>query len=289
MPSIDHEILVEVFRSSPEVLVRLTAAAPGVMLPAYEELQISSGDLVELAPTERRADLVVLLVHGVPVHVLIAEVQLSADARKRFTWPQYIASARARYECPVTLVVYAPSPDVARWAGEGIEMGHPQFRLTPVVLGPGAVPRIEDRSEAMADHAQAYLSALAHGNSVGGERIVLAAALALGGLPEDDRAILLDALLATLEERQRQAVEDLMQIQNYEFKSEFAKRCIAEGKAEGVAQGAAESLLAICAARKLVVDEATQARIAACLDAVVLERWVSRAAIATDIAEVFAE
>ena len=76
MPSIDHEILVEVFRGSPEILVRLTAAAPGVVLPAYEELRVASGDLVELAPTERRADLVVLLVRGVPVHVLIAEVQL---------------------------------------------------------------------------------------------------------------------------------------------------------------------------------------------------------------------
>ena len=84
-----------------------------------------------------------------------------------------------------------------------------------------------------------------------------------------------------------------MQIQNYEFKSEFAKRYIAEGKAEGFAEGASEgprhTLVAICQARGLLLDDAMRARIAACEDPALLERWVVRAATAAAIADVFAE
>jgi hypothetical protein len=45
-----------------------------------------------------------------PVHGIVVEVQLSEDTRKRFVWPAYVANLRARFECPVSLLVVAARP-----------------------------------------------------------------------------------------------------------------------------------------------------------------------------------
>jgi hypothetical protein len=90
---------------------------------------------------------VLLLDRGVPVWVLIVEVQLGVDDDKRFTWPEYTTGARAKYRCPVGLLVVAPDPRIAAWCAEPIETGIPGFVLAPPVLGPGAVPVITDPAE----------------------------------------------------------------------------------------------------------------------------------------------
>jgi hypothetical protein len=60
----------------------------------------------KIRPAEYRADVVVILLDGdVPVRVLIIEVQLGIDARKRFSWPDYpsrrldVTGARATRVC----------------------------------------------------------------------------------------------------------------------------------------------------------------------------------------------
>lgn len=49
----------------------------------------------------------------------------------------------------------------------------------------------------------------------------------------------------------------------------------------------ARVLLAVLGARKLLVDDATREQIERCNDPPTLERWITRAATATTLAEVF--
>ncbi len=128
MPSTPHEVLVDLLKSRPSLAAELLTEALGLALPAYTEARIASADLTRIQPAEYRADLVVMLLDGdVPIHVLIIEVQLRKDSRKRFTWPEYITGARATHGCPVTLLVVVPKPAVAAWCAEPIETGVPGF------------------------------------------------------------------------------------------------------------------------------------------------------------------
>jgi hypothetical protein len=120
-----------------------------VELPEYSEARIDSADLTDIQPAEYRADLVVLLLHGVPVLGIVVEVQLSPDDRKQFVWPVYVANLRARLECPVCLLVVTADEPVARWASKPIELGGTN-RFTPLVLGPSGVPIITDEAQALA-------------------------------------------------------------------------------------------------------------------------------------------
>ena len=99
MPSQLHEMLLLLFRNRPALAPELLKEALGIELPAYSEVRLESAELTEAVPAEYRADLVVLLVDGKPVLGIVVEVQLKPDARKRFSWPVYVAGLRARLEC----------------------------------------------------------------------------------------------------------------------------------------------------------------------------------------------
>jgi hypothetical protein len=105
MPSQLHEVLVELFRNRPLLAPELLRDALHAELPKFTEARIDSADLTDVQPTEYRADLVVLLLDGKPVFGIVIEVQLSPKDRKRFVWPAYVATLRARLECPVCLLV----------------------------------------------------------------------------------------------------------------------------------------------------------------------------------------
>lgn len=64
MPSLTHEAIVQLFRDRPALAPELLAGALGVALPVCTEVRTESADLTQVAPTEYRADLVVLLVDG---------------------------------------------------------------------------------------------------------------------------------------------------------------------------------------------------------------------------------
>ena len=104
-------------------------------LPAFTEARIDSADLTDVKPAEYRADLVVLLLDGVPVYGIIVEVQLSRDASKRFVWPAYATSLRARLEVPVSLLVVTVDDAIARWAAQPIALGNAGV-FRPLVLSP---------------------------------------------------------------------------------------------------------------------------------------------------------
>jgi len=61
MPSSLHETLVEMFRHRPSLAVELLVGALGMDLPAHERARVEAGEFTDVAPTEYRADAVVVL------------------------------------------------------------------------------------------------------------------------------------------------------------------------------------------------------------------------------------
>src|SRR4029078_6791200 len=132
MVSMAHEVLVDLFKNRPALGGELLSEALGGALPSYTQARLISIDLTQIRPAEYRADVVVLLLDGdVPIWVLIIEVQLGIDPRKRYSWPEYTMGSRAAHCCPAGLLVVAPDPDVAAWCAEPIETGIPGFILHP--------------------------------------------------------------------------------------------------------------------------------------------------------------
>jgi hypothetical protein len=105
MPSELHEALLLLFRNRPMLAPELVRDALHFELPPFTEARIDSADLTDVKPSEYGADLVVLLLDGVPVYGIVVEAQLSRKPRKKFVWPVYAASLRARLELPVALLV----------------------------------------------------------------------------------------------------------------------------------------------------------------------------------------
>jgi hypothetical protein len=297
MPSLLHQSLVMLFRNRPELAPELLEQALSLRLPAYTEVRIESADLGQIAPTEYHADLVVLLVNGRPVLAIVLEVQLGRDGHKRWTWPLYAASARARYECEVCVLVVTPSTTVARWATEPIVIG-PGNTFQPLVVGPEGVPVVTDPEAARADPELAVLSAMAHGKGNDkpetGAQVAFAALSASLGL-EDERALLYsDLIRISLGRAARKALEAMMAIpEGYEFQSEFARKHDALGRAKGItigeAQGQAKAVIGVLEARGLHVSDEQRERILGCKDLEQLAAWVRRVGVVSSADELFAE
>jgi hypothetical protein len=267
MPSQLHESLLLLFRNRPALAPELLRDALHMELPQYTEARLDSADLTDIQPAEYRADLVVLLSNATAVLGIVVEVQLSADERKRFVWPVYVANLRARLKCPVCLLVVAGDEAVARWAAKPIDLGAAN-RFRPLVLGPSGVPEIVDEAQAQADPELAVLSAMAHGkdaDSAKSAQIAMAAQMASLGLDEDRSKLYFDLILNSLSEAARRALQ-IMDPAKYEYQSDFARRYVAQGRAEGEARGEATGRAALVT--KLLthrfgsLNDATRTRIA---------------------------
>jgi hypothetical protein len=277
MASMAHEVLVDLFKNRPSLGAEILTEALGVTLPSYTEARLVSIDLTQIRPAEYRADVVVLLLDGdVPIWVLIIEVQLGIDPRKRYSWPEYTMGSRAAHRCPVGLLVVAPDPAVASWCAEPIETGIPGFVLHPPVLGRAAVPIVTDPAEAARRPELAVLSAMAHGESEFGAAIASAALPAIRRLDDERARFYGDLVVTSLNEAARRALEAMMK--GYEYQSDFAKKYVAEGEAR--------AMLTVLRARGIAVPDAARERILAEKDPKQVERWLEKAATASSIAEV---
>jgi hypothetical protein len=268
MPSQLHEALLYLFRNRPALAPELLRDSLRLALPGFTEARIDSADLTELQPAEYRADLVVLLLEVAPVCGIVVEAQLAPDERKRYVWPVYVTSLRARLELPVYLLVVTAEEATARWAAKPVDLGGGNS-FTPFVLGPSAVPEIADKRRAHADPELAVLSAIAHGRDTDADkpaRIGLAAQIASLGLDEDRSRLYFDLVLASLSEAARRKLK-AMDPAKYEYQSDFAKRYVAQGKAEGKAEGAkagrSELLLRQLTRRFGAIPPAAEVRLAA--------------------------
>jgi hypothetical protein len=283
MPSLSHEELVELFRSDPEIAVELLRRVSKIELPPYQRIDLKPAELVELIPVSYRADVLLLLLDSEPVFALVVEVQLGRDADKRFSWPLYVTAARARYRCPACLLVYAPEEGIAKWCAEAIELGQPGSAFRPLVCGPPAIPKVTNPAEAAQHPYRAVLSAVAHGWAPEAEAIGRAALRAVEAFPSDERATWEEVILAGLNEAARKALEAWMNLQGYPEKSRFYQL----GEAAGEVKAEVKAVLKILAARGMPVSDGARARIAACTDPAVLERWIERAVTAATVDELF--
>jgi hypothetical protein len=85
-----------------------------------------------------------------------------------------------------------------------------------------------------------------------------------------------DLVVDSLSEAAREAFA--MNAKNYEYRTEFARKYFAQGKAEAVLQ--------VLDARGVAVPDAIRERVRACADTATLDRWIRRAALAATAAEV---
>jgi hypothetical protein len=296
MASMAHEILVDFFKTRPSLAAEILVEVLGLSLPAYTEARLASIDLTEIKPAEYRADVVVVLLDGdVPIRVIIVEVQLAIDPRKRRSWPAYVSVAHAMHGCLVDLLVVAPDPAVATWCAEPIPLGPPGFVLTPPVLRRDAVPVVTDPVEAVRRLELGMLSVMAHGETEQGKAIAGALLPAIYGLDEERARFYFDLLVNSVNEATRRALETMMK--GYEYQSEFAKKYVAQGRVEGRVEGRAEGeaaarardVLTVLRARGIAVPEAARERILSQQEPASLERWLEKAAVAASVAEVLDE
>jgi len=283
MPSMYHEIYLDLFKNRPSLAAEMLVEALDVSLPPYTQARLASIDLTEIQPAEYRADAVVILLDGDrPVRVIIIEVQLAPDLKKRFSWPAYIANSRVAHGCPADLLVVSTDPTVARWCAETIEIGSGLF-LKPAVLRRDIVPVVTDPAEAARRLELAVLSVMTHGKTKQGAAIAAAVLPALHGLDDNRAKLYYDLVYHSLHAAARRSLEATMK--NYEYQSDFAKKYVAQGRAEE----AARMLLTVLRARGIPVSEAVQERILAQKDPERLERWVEKAAVAASVAAVIDE
>ncbi|HVW39900.1 MAG TPA: hypothetical protein VHC18_00985 [Amycolatopsis sp.] len=284
MPSHLHEALVELFRRRPVLAAELLAAQVRAPLPSFEDARLDSCDLTELTPTEHRADAVVVLTRGgQAVLAVVVEVQLRRDGAKRWSWPVYLATLRARLRTPVTLLVLCPDTRVAAWCAQPVDLGHPGWTLRPLVIDPGGVPAVTDPEEAGHSPELAVLSAMAHGE--GPQRDGVLNALLVGLQTVDDERVTryYDLVLAVLPEAARRHLEELMTTRTYEYQSDFARKYFGQGRVEGEAT----ALLDVLAARDITITDNARTRILDCSDPELLRTWIRRAVTATTVDELF--
>ena len=272
---------MNLFRNRPALAPELLREVLHTQLPAFENVRVADANLTEVIPSERRADLVLLLETDAPRAAVVVEVQLNVDPDKAWSWPVYLANLRARLRCGVTLLVITTDQAVAQWAARPIGMGHPGLELTPLVVGPKSVPVVLDEGAAERDPELAVLSALAHGDEPEAAEVVMAALMATRRLDDDRAALYVDLVLANIGAAARAFVEELMASRTYEYQSDFARRYFGQGKAEAI--------LKVLATRGLDVPTDVRERVLACKDLALLDTWLTRAVTATSVSEVLRE
>ncbi|WP_437599068.1 hypothetical protein [Sorangium sp. So ce590] len=294
MPSVTHEALVELFKNRPTLAAEMLQDALGQPVPAFTEARVESSDLTEVMPSDRRADVIVVLLVGEqqrPAMAIVVEVQLGVDPDKPYVWPVYVTQTRARHRCPTRLLVVTIDAVMARWCSRPIDTGHPDWTLKPLVLGPAGVPVVTDAEQAKAAPEVSVLSAMAHGQGDAAEAIGVAFLAAAAGLDEERRALYGDLVLSSLNAAARRMLEAMMK-SGYEFQSEFARSYVAKGREEGMREGTlktkAHDVLTFLEARGLEVPAEVRERVLASTDIAELDRWVRRAAVVSDARELLA-
>jgi hypothetical protein len=267
VPSFDHEILVDLFRENGTLAAALLRNCAGIAVE-HARVEHRSIDLSQVVSTEYRADNVVVLHDpaGNPVTGVIVEVQLQGDDDKLLAWPVYVSALRAKLRCPAMLLVITREPAVARWARRPIELGHPGFQLTPLVISFADVPRITDRGAASQLPQLAVLSVLAHPEL----EIAMVAIAAISQLPEDLLRLYTDVILKALPADLRRILEARM-IKGYEYQSDFARKYHGQGREDGLRA----AVIALARTKLKTVSDDDLARIAAITDPRVLTDLVT--------------
>ncbi|HLV71710.1 MAG TPA: hypothetical protein VKY91_02915 [Vulgatibacteraceae bacterium] len=291
---------LDLFRNQPALAPELLQAVSGIKPPEYEQISLGSEALTDCNPTEYRCDSTVLL--GDPERpdlAIVVEIQLRPDRRKRYSWPVYLSTLRARRECAVTLLVLCPNKATADWCRQPIESGHHGWILRPWVLSLTEVPAVTDVDQARSLPELAVLSTVANADGPDRKAVLTAFAEALEVTDRDKGELYHDYVRSQLSEAARHCLEEIMQAGVYEWQSDFALKHIAEGKAEGKIEGKAEGkiegklegeielLLVVLESRGFVIGDDLRQRIASCQDLEQIHVWARNAVTASSLDEVF--
>jgi hypothetical protein len=303
MPSVTHQALVELFRARPALAPEVLAEPLAVPVPAHTRAVVTEPVLDQLVPAEFRADLVIELCDGedVPVAAIVVEVQLADDADKPWTWPVYVAALRARLRRPVYLLVVAPDATVAAWAARPIELAPRTGTWQPLVLGPSALPPVDDPATARRHPELTLLTLVAHAKDPAAAALLAVVPEALGqldaGLVVGYLAMILGALAPALRARLEAllmastalahvVLPPYLEKLREEGRTEGLSEGLTKGRTEGLTRGKAQAVLEILAARGLTVSDAVRAKVLACTDEPTLDRWIARAVVAPSAAAV---
>jgi hypothetical protein len=152
------------------------------------------------------------------------------------------------------------------------------------VLGPRDVPVITDRDTAAEQPELATLGVVIHGRN---RQVVKAFRAALDLVKDDYASQYYEHAYSMAAPAVRRILEEIMASTTWPVNSPFAREHFGRGKAEGRAEGEAESVLRVLAVRGIEVPDDARARIRACSDLRQLEVWLERAVGADSLADLF--
>lgn len=283
MPSIEHEALLDLFRSEPKLAAELIRGASDIRIPEADKGRVIESTLTEVVPTVRLADLV--LAFGDDVRVVV-EVQTSRDTEKRWSWPVYQAALQARHRCRVYLLIVTNSPQMVAWVHGQLEADEVELKARAFVIGPGSTPRITDLKIARKLPHLTLLSAMLPKGREPDLEVALAALVAVQGLDSGRATLYGDLVLQSMGDAAQHLLEAMMSITelDYEFKSNFARkyygRGLEEGEVIGLEKGrrteAARAVLTILSKRKLPLTDEQRATILGTTDLDTLTQWIGR-------------
>ena len=289
MPSFEHNGLVEMFRENPSLALLLLEQILHLPLPPHTSVAVVEAALDQLVPIEYRADLVIEVKQGDQVvFTIVLEVQLGEDPDKKSVWPVYLTVTRARRKgCPACVLVVAPDAKVAAWAARPIALGLPGDTIQPRVLGPPELPRVTDQAEVIQQPEIAVLSAMAHGNEPDGLRVVMAVLAGLVAFDDAATKMYRRLIYATFGEALRRKVAEMIMNPAEEFELPFERELREMCEAKGRAEGLKAALLKLVARVGVALSEDERARIDACDDPALLDRWLDNAFGAKTAADLF--
>ncbi|ATL70827.1 hypothetical protein [Nocardia terpenica] len=283
MPTLLHEAIIDLFRQRPGFVADVLALAMDHPIPEFDHARTESGDFPDIDPTEYRADMVVVLTNGsTPALAVIVEVQLRPDPDKRWSWPVYLSTLRARLRCTTLLLVLCPSERTAARCRLPISLTAGCV-LTPVVLSPNDVPVVVDPQVAASNAELTALSALAHRRRPELNEILTVLA---EDIDDTKREMYIDLVLRTLPRATVQHfLERYMTTGTHKYKSEFAQRYYARGEIFGEGK----ALLRLLNKRGFTVPDDITRSVTECSDLDQIEAWFDRAVTAETLDEVFSK
>lgn len=283
MPSVEHELPLDLIRNDPVFAVELFREVSGQSLPEFTRVRDGAAEATHSAPAHLTTDSVVVCerppgeregTDPVAVLAIITEPQRAWDRRKYFTWPAYVANVRQRYKCPTVLLALTPTSSLARRYADPIDLGCGQVR--PLVLPMDTLEPVTDQRTA-AEHPLLTVLALVAKPTKDREALD-ALSTALTSIDSASSSLYADYVLAALAAVTGSSPEELMPIGDYQFKTELIGRPFREGRTKGRAEGRAEAVLAVLEACGTPVSASVRERVLDETDLEVLDGWVRRAA-----------
>jgi hypothetical protein len=302
MPTVSHDTLHGFLPRHPDALGRALRIV---------DLDLPAGITTEALPTDasgvpamfsRDMDTVLLVKRPDEAEpfILLLEAQTGVSAKKRTSWPYYVAYLRDKYKHEVVLLVLCVDAATAKWAAEPMTTGVGGVATQTTVahvLGPDNVPRITSSDQASENLDFAAFSVWIHSRDADIKGILTAVGEALAHEQDkaarDIRAGLIEDGLGT--ERAREIWRAVMSTFFAPIKGTIVGDARIEGREEGREEGlelgkllhSSSTLLRVLERRGLAVPEEVRERVTTCQDLAVLDFWLDRAIDAPTLAEVF--